>query len=95
MINLKNFNGKVPIFLGESKPIHFVDFPTKESFDQIYGYWVKAENRDRYYDMLLERSKGATLKDLSKKFGVSGERIRQIESKFLKMMKKSHPSKTV
>jgi DNA-directed RNA polymerase specialized sigma subunit len=60
-------------------------FPTKEEFFSLY------ENRefsfvDRDWEITNSRFYGKTISECAKKFGLSGERIRQIENKFMRLM---------
>lgn len=94
MNNLRLYGGRVPISTGsEEHPIKLVDFPTRELFNSLYGKQVKAENLDRYWQMLNDRAKGATLVDAARSQGLTRERMRQIEAKFLRLMRTHHQKK--
>lgn len=93
-MSLRLYGGRVPVQTGHpDNPIRLVDFPSREEFDDLYGNQIKADSRDRYFDMLLARSQGQTLADAGKIGGVTRERARQIEAKFLRLMRKSLASK--
>jgi len=90
VIGLRDYPGRVPIMTGHpDTPVLLVDFPTQEEFDVLFGHRVSVLNRQRYYRMLEARSKGATLADAGKLAGVTRERMRQIEAKFLRLMRRT------
>lgn len=97
MNNLRNHNGRVPVGTNDpDHPIRLVDFPTRDEFGQLYGNRVTGANLHRYYAMLSARAGGATLTTVAHDFGITKERVRQIEAKFLRMMtKKIHASGTL
>lgn len=82
-MNLKLFGGKVPIY--QAGAVHLVDFPSREVFDDLFAR-SPAVNRDQYWVILNQRSKGFTLAESGKPYGYSRERVRQIEAKFLRGM---------
>lgn len=93
MTNLRLYNGRVPIATGDAThPIELVDFPDWDQFSKLYGHQVSAESRERYFDMLSARIKGSTLDEAAKIGGVTRERVRQIEAKFLRLMRKQWAS---
>jgi hypothetical protein len=83
-MNLKMGKGKVPIpnMRGDYQYL-LVDFPTREWFDSAYKR-NNAEARDKYWDILVKRSKGATLEESGYIYTLTRERIRQIEAKFIR-----------
>jgi hypothetical protein len=88
LISLREGNGRVPILTGHpDSPVILVDFPSQAEFADLYGKRVSAESRERYYAMLIARSQGATLSDAGKLSGVTRERVRQVEAKFLRLMR--------
>jgi hypothetical protein len=88
LISLRDYKGRVPVLTGHpSSPVLLVDFPTMEEFSILYGNRVTALNRQRYYRLLVARSNGATLADAGQLAGVTRERVRQVESKFLRLMR--------
>lgn len=81
-MNLRSCNGKVPVFVGGDAPYKLVDFPSRETFDELF----KRNNellRDKYWDVLNKRAKGYTLTAIGKEYSLTRERIRQIEARFL------------
>jgi len=90
MTNLRLFNGKIPIQnSGNVDVIILVDFPTKEVFHSLYknkGYYSD-ESIEKHYAIVKMRADGNTLADCAKAFGLTRERIRQIEAKFLRKMR--------
>lgn len=94
MNNLRIYGGRVPILTQDkAHPILLVDFPTWEVFDTLFGKRVSAENRSRYFQMMTTRAKGATLTEVAKSQGVTKERVRQVEAKFLRLMRQHHQRK--
>lgn len=85
-MNLKQGEGKVPIFAGGETPWLLVDWPTREAF---YEMFKRSPGRETIWEMLRARSNGATLQELSGVFGVSRERIRQYEARFQRKMRES------
>ena len=89
-MNLRDYAGRVPLFTDDPDlPIRLTDFPSWEEFEGLYGNRVSAENRARYYSMLKDRAAGATLTDAGRKAGVTKERVRQVEAKFLRLMRRA------
>lgn len=94
MNNLRSCGGRVPIRTADpDRPIRLVDFPNRSTFESLYSKRVTGENVGRYWEMLTDRAKGATLADAAKKQGITRERLRQIEAKFLRLMRKLHEKK--
>jgi len=91
-MNLRLYGGRVPLPTGDlDHPIVLVDFPTRKQFDGFFGERVKAESRDKYWAILCARIKGSTFAQVAKDFGVSRERVRQIEARFLRKVQTLHP----
>ena len=92
MISLKEGKGKVPIrntTQHEATPYLLVDFPSREEFDRLYSKHKSQELRDKYWTILNSRAQGATLVEAGKPFGLTRERIRQIEARFQRLVGKS------
>ena len=88
-MNLRMHNGRVPLPSNNpDSPIRLVDFPTKEVFNSLFGKRVTAEHLERYYLIMQGRLSGLTLKQLAITNGISVERIRQLEAKFLRVLAK-------
>lgn len=87
-MNLKSCGGRVPVFVGGETPYIFVDFPSRDSFDD-WNRRCSQDNRDKYWSMLVDRAKGASLIECAKPYGLSRERARQIEARFLRQVKTS------
>lgn len=87
-MNLKSCGGKVPVFVGGETPYIFVDFPSRDSFDE-WNKRCSSDNRDKYWAMLADRARGAKLTECAKPYGLSRERARQIEARFLRQVKTS------
>jgi len=87
-MNLKEAKGKVPVLVGGETPYKLVDFPNKEKFNEMYGS-LRDESRERYWDILCMRSKGYSLHEIGLMHGVTRERVRQIEARFLRKVASS------
>jgi hypothetical protein len=88
-MNLRMHNGRVPLrTTNPDSPIRLVDFPSKEVFQSLFGNRVTAANLERYYLIMQGRLSGLTLKQLAITNGISVERIRQLEAKFLRVLAK-------
>jgi hypothetical protein len=86
-MNLRAHNGRVPLPSNNpDSPIRLVDLPTKEVFNSLFGKRVTAEHLERYYLVMQNRLGGSTLRQLANTTGLSVERIRQIEAKFLRAL---------
>jgi hypothetical protein len=88
-MNLRMHNGRVPLrTTNPDSPVRLVDFPSKEVFQSLFGNRVTAANLERYYLIMQGRLSGLTLKQLGTTNGLSVERIRQLEAKFLRVLAK-------
>ena len=93
MINLRLCGGKVPLRnTGNVDVIILVDFPTKEVFSSLYRKGYSQESIDKHYEVLKMRIGGHTLRECGKIHGVTPQRIRQIEAKFLRKMQEYRSS---
>lgn len=90
-MNLRQAQGKVPIHTGNNRhPYELVAFPSREVFESLYRKSVGASQRDKYWEVLTKRAAGATLDDAGRSYGLTKERVRQIEAKFLRLMRQHH-----
>lgn len=62
----------------------WVPFPSQELYHSIHG--ARAEKTDRDWQILRARAENRTLNEISQHFGVSRERVRQIEAKFARQL---------
>ena len=88
-MNLKEGGGKVPIWNStqhEATPYLLVEFPTREEFDSLYSKHKSQDLKDRYWNILILRSQGKTLVDSGNPFGLTRERVRQIEARFQRLV---------
>ena len=86
-MNLRDAKGRVPIpTFQDDHPLVLVEWPDREMFQGLYGPQVQADSIDRYWDVLIARRDGATLADAGTKHGLSRERVRQIESNFIRLL---------
>lgn len=93
MVSLKEWRGRVPIRNStqhEATPYLLVDFPTREEFDTLYSKHKSQELKDRYWSILNLRSQGKTLVDSGNPFGLTRERVRQIEARFQRLVGKRY-----
>ena len=79
--------GRVPIFVGGNNPYKLVDFPTKEVFFSLYKN--RDDLKEKYWQMMRLRAEGHTLNEVGSRFGVTRERVRQIEARFLRLLASS------
>ena len=88
-MNMRAHNGRVPLrTTNPDSPIRLVDFPSKEIFNEVFGNRVTAAHLERAYLIMQGRLGGSTLRELATTTGISTERIRQIEAKFLRALAK-------
>jgi hypothetical protein len=88
-MQLKQGNGRVPIRSNNpDMPYIMVPFPNRGEFDALWGKRVSRDSKDRYWSVLNKRAEGATLIESGRRFGISRERARQIEAKFLRLMQR-------
>lgn len=89
MISLKEGRGKVPIRNStqhEATPYLLVDFPTREEFDKMYAKHKSQELKDKYWNILKHRAQGKTLEESGRPYGITRERVRQIEARFQRLV---------
>jgi len=88
-MQLKECGGRVPLRnTRDDIPYLLVDFPTQKEFNDLWGKRVSAENKRRYWILLNKRAEGSTLIAAGRLCGITRERVRQIEAKFLRLMTK-------
>jgi hypothetical protein len=86
-MNLKNSNGKVPIRNRRADtPWILIDFPSFEVFQTLYEKSHTPASAAKIWEIVRSRAAGATLEDAVKPYGLTKERARQIEAKFLRRM---------
>lgn len=88
-MNLKDGDGRVPIRNStqhEATPYLLVDFPLGKDFDALYPRIKLRSVIEKYWIILSDRSAGKTLAESGKKFGLTRERVRQIEAKFQRLV---------
>jgi hypothetical protein len=89
-MNLRLANGQIPIKVGGDQPYIFVPFPSKTVFMDLYARRISKDNIFKYWEILQARSQGATLEDAGRPFGLTKERVRQIEAKFMRLFRDYH-----
>ena len=89
-MNLRLCGGRVPVWVGGDSPYILVDFPSREAFDALYPKNSWATSRDKYWEVLNLRRNGATLEESGKPFGLTRQGVRQIEAKFIRLMRESY-----
>lgn len=87
-MNLRLAKGKVPIDTGDGYV--FIPFPDEEEFCQLYNNYTPMDRRKRYWKVLSERIQGKTLKDSGLPHGLSKQRVREIEAKFMRLITQSY-----
>jgi hypothetical protein len=96
-MNLREGGGRVPIKNStqhEATPYLLVDFPTRAEFDVLYSKHNSVDLKDRYWEILTYRSQGHTLKECGNLFGLTRERVRQIEARFQRLVGVSYSTQT-
>jgi hypothetical protein len=86
-MNLRNSGGMVPLRTHDiERPWKLVPFPAKEEFAQMFSKGRRGPlvNVDKYWVVLTKRATGASLVETAKEFGITKERVRQMEAKFLR-----------
>jgi hypothetical protein len=79
-------NGFVPVRTNNPQyPVEMFPFPTKKHFCSLYKKSTRPETLDRYWKILCRRVKGYTLAESGKPYGLTRERVRQIEAKFIRL----------
>ena len=84
-MNLRLANGKVPVRGEGDSPFLLVPFPSKTTFLDLYERRISKDKLFMYWEILVARSKGATLDDAGRPYELTKERVRQIEAKFLRL----------
>lgn len=92
-MNLRIAKGKVPVDMGNQ--YIFLDFPTLDDFCQLYDNYTRPDKRVLYWEMMKERVNGKTLKEVSQLFGVSRERVRAVEAKFIRLLRLKYSADTL
>lgn len=87
MNNLRIYGGRVPLpSTSVDSPVRLVDFPKRQDFIDLWGNRVTNENKEKYYEILSSRAAGKTLSEVGRPYGLSRERVRQIEAKFIRLL---------
>jgi hypothetical protein len=88
-MNLRDGCGKVPIrntTQHEVTPYLLVDFPRLPVFLELYAKHKSVDLKNRYWNILRARSGGQTLEQAGKPYGITRERVRQIEARFQRLV---------
>jgi hypothetical protein len=96
-MNLREGGGKVPIknsTQNEATPYLLVDFPTRAEFDVLYSKHSSVDLKDKYWAILKLRSMGNTLDHCGQEYGLTRERVRQIEARFQRLVGKKYRTQT-
>jgi hypothetical protein len=90
-MNLRQGNGLVPIRVtGSTSPYLLVEFPDKGAFKSLYRASITDATIEKYWTILKARAGGATLQEAGFFYGLSRERVRQIEAKFIRSLARRH-----
>jgi hypothetical protein len=93
-MNLRQGNGKVPIWAGGETPWRLVEWPTRKTFDAMWGK-SPLELVERYWVILKARSGGSTLAEAGGPFNLTRERVRQIEARFQRLMQQQWQAEAI
>ena len=90
-MNLREANGLVPVRTADkTNPYKLIPFPKRDEFDLLLGNRIKQDAKDKWWDVLQSRARGATLQEAGQPFSIQRERVRQMEAKFLRLMSSKH-----
>jgi hypothetical protein len=92
-MNLRDGDGKVPVYVGGQSPYVLAEFPDFPEYCSLYRRRVRAELLYKYYDILQRRRDGMSLLDAGKPHKLTKERVRQIEAKFLRLFREAFEAK--
>lgn len=86
-MNLRLTGGKIPIRTGNDRhPIMLIDPPTREVFNSLFYRGTPMARKDIYWQVLHERLAGKTLKEVGESYGITRERVRQMEAKMVRLL---------
>jgi hypothetical protein len=88
-MNLRQGGGKVPVLFSTEHEARYVllEFPTWEEFKQMYSKHKSEELKGKYWNILRARVHGKTLEQAGKSYGITRERVRQIEARFQRLVR--------
>lgn len=87
-MNLRNSNGMVPIRTNDiERPWLLVPFPDRKKFADLFSVGKRgpAVDIEKYWAVLTKRKEGASLPETAAQFGITKQRVRQMEAKFLRL----------
>ena len=87
-MNLRNSGGMVPVRIDDKeRPWLLIPFPDKEGFARLFTRGKRGPSIDieKYWAVLTKRAEGASLTETGAQFGITKERVRQMEAKFLRL----------
>lgn len=88
-MNLKEGRGLVPIknhTPNSNSPYILVKFPEPDVFRSLYRNSITDATLEKYRNIFQIRMLGGTLEQAGRDYGITRERVRQIEAKFLRAM---------
>ena len=91
-MNLKDGNGKVPVYMGGDSPYILVDFPNKEAFFQLFKRTHDPGSNEKFWEVLTKRAAGATLSQAGEPY-MTKEGVRRIEARFLRLVREAYQAK--
>ena len=91
-MNLRDGNGKVPVYVGGDSPYILIDFPDKETFFQIFKRTHYPGSKEKFWKVLTKRANGATLIEAGHPY-MTKEGVRRLEARFLRLTREAYFAK--
>ena len=88
-MNLRDGNGKVPVYVGGDSPYILIDFPDKETFFQIFKRTHYPGSKEKFWEVLKKRAGGATLVEAGKPY-MTKEAVKKVEARFLRLVRETY-----
>jgi len=88
-MNLRDANGKVPVYVGGDAPYILIDFPDKETFFQLFKRTHFPGSKEKFWEILTKRAAGATLSEAGSPH-MTKEGVRRLEARFLRIVRETY-----